>query len=254
MRRLLHSSLVISLLPLFVLWPGGTTSGSAHPLAQASDCAAVGTPRANPVAPAAESSPSAGGSSQTAHSGGAEVELAHGSALLWGSGERGLLLLHGAAYDAASWEDQAQFLAGHGFTVIAMEELASDAAQDGLTYLMNACGVAGVAVIGASAGGSAALRFLAGDPEGITGLILLSATGDVAELGDYPKLLVASEDEGMGNRLSSMAEEAPGQQNQTLLLPGSAHAQAIFATDQGEPLLGAILQFLDETVAWNSPA
>ncbi len=253
MRRLIHSSLALSTLTFLILWSGWTTSVSAISNAQDLDCATVGTPTANQSPDGAEASPAADGSSQAALPSATAVELEHGNALLWGNGERGLLLLHGAVYDAASWDAQAQWLAGQGFTVLALEELAPDAVQDGLTYLMS-CGASGVTVIGASAGGGAALTFLAGDPEGITGLILLSATGDVANLGDYPKLFVASEAEGMEERLASMANDAPGSQNQTLILPGSAHAQAIFTTDQSEPLLNAILAFLEETVDWKSQA
>ncbi len=253
MRRLIHFSIALSTLTFLILWSSGSTSVFANSYVRNLDCATVGTPRTNPAPDGAEASPAVEGSSQAALPGATAVELDHGSALLWGNGERSLLLLHGAVYDAASWDAQAQLLAGQGFTVLAMEELAPDAVQDGLAYLMN-CGASGVTVMGASAGGSAALTFLAGDPEGITGLILLSATGDVADLGGYPKLFVASEDEGMEARLASMVNDSPGSQNQTLILPGSAHAQAIFTTDQGEPLLNAILAFLEETVDWKSQA
>lgn len=180
------------------------------------------------------------------------IELEHGSALLWASGERSVLLLHGAAYDAASWEAEARALASQGFTVLAIEELSPDAARDGMGYLLDACGASGVTVIGASAGGGPALEVLAEDPAGISGLILLSATGDVSALGEYPKLFVASEGEGLAERLTAMAEEAPGDQNEMLILPGSAHAQAIFESDQGDVLVDAILGFLDGTAAWGA--
>ncbi len=234
MRRSLFATLAFSILSLLFSGPFLTASGSAHSNAPDRGCAA-----ATPVPTGADASP---------------VELEHGNALLWGSGEHGLLLLHGAVYDAASWEDQATVLANHGFSVLAMEELAPDAVQDGIAYLMKTCGVSGFTVIGASAGGSAALKVLADKPEGITGLILLSATGDVDALGEYPKLFVASAGEGFEQRLESMANDAPGDQNQTLILPGSAHAQAIFPTDQGEPLVNAILAFLDDTVDWDNPS
>ena len=79
----------------------------------------------------------------------------------------------------------------------------------------------------------------------------MSATGEVSALGDYPKLFVASEDEGLAEQLTAMADGAPGDQNETLILPGAAHAQAIFASDQGDALVEAILAFLDETAAWD---
>ena len=77
-------------------------------------------------------------------------------------------------------------------------------------------------------------------------LILLSSTGDVSGLGAYPKLFVASEGEGMADTVQRMADEAPGSENEALIVPGDAHAQAIFQTEQGEPLLTAILDRLEE--------
>lgn len=38
-----------------------------------------------------------------------------------------------------------------------------------------------------------------------------------------------------------MTEEAAGDQNKVRILPGSAHAQAIFETDQGGKLMQTIL-------------
>ncbi len=64
-------------------------------------------------------------------------------------------------------------------------------------------------------------------------VILLSGTGDVSGLGEYPKLFVASEGEGLADTVRRMAEEAPGDRNEVLILPGDAHAQAIFETNQG---------------------
>jgi hypothetical protein len=43
-----------------------------------------------------------------------------------------------------------------------------------------------------------------------------------------------------------MAESAPGSRNEALILPGDAHAQAIFETDQGERLMRAILERLED--------
>jgi len=249
MRRLIHPTIALCILTSLLIWPFLSIPGSALSAAQAPECTATGTPAATPASGGAEASPAVGDSGQAVDAA-TPVELEHGSALLWRGGERSVLLLHGAAYDAASWEAEAQAMVGQGFTVMAIEELAPDAVRDGIAYLTDACGASGVTMIGASAGGGAALEVLAAEPEGISGLILLSATGDVAALGEYPKLFVASEDEGLGEQLAANAEEAPGDQNETLILPGSAHAQAIFTTDQGEPLIEAILTFLDETAAW----
>ena len=76
-------------------------------------------------------------------------------------------------------------------------------------------------------------------------MILLSGTGEVSGLGEYPKLFVASEGEGLAGTVRTMAEEAPGSRNEALILPGDAHAQAIFASDQGEKLMRTILERLE---------
>ncbi|PLS85296.1 MAG: hypothetical protein CYG60_13435 [Actinobacteria bacterium] len=76
--------------------------------------------------------------------------------------------------------------------------------------------------------------------------MLLSATGDAAGLGEEPKLFVASEGEGMAGEVRRMAEEAPGDRNEVLVLPGDAHAQAIFETEEGERLMETILERLEE--------
>jgi hypothetical protein len=42
-----------------------------------------------------------------------------------------------------------------------------------------------------------------------------------------------------------MADEAPGDRNEALILPGDAHAQAIFQSEEGERLTRAILERLE---------
>jgi pimeloyl-ACP methyl ester carboxylesterase len=180
------------------------------------------------------------------------LELDSGPVRLWPGGDRGVLLLQGASYDAGSWIPQVAALEAEGYTVLAPEFPSPAVVLDAIAFLTGACGVTGVTVIGASAGGSTALEGLAADPEGVAGLILLGAIGDVADLGDYPKLFTASEGESLVDRVEVMTAEAPGDRNDTLILPGSAHAQATFDTDQGEALLDAMLSFLKDTAEWDA--
>ncbi|MBA2246524.1 MAG: hypothetical protein H0W23_00230 [Chloroflexia bacterium] len=253
MRRSIIGSALLSVLALLLLvWAssGETSLGQAG--SRATPCDTGATPEATPAATSDSATP-ATVTVYPADSLGANpltVDLEHGSALLWRAGERSVILLHGAAYDAASWKAEAQTMVSQGFTVLAMEELSPDAIRGGVSYLINTCRASGVVMVGASAGGGAALEALADRPEGISGVILLSATGNVAALGEYPKLFVGSEGEGLTDRLTAMAGEAPGNQNETLILPGSAHAQAIFRSEQGTALVEAILTFLDGTAAW----
>ncbi|MDQ3655251.1 MAG: alpha/beta hydrolase [Chloroflexota bacterium] len=239
MTRRIHATLVACVALILLSVPSNPGLAAAQSLEESALCGAPGTPAASPGATPA--------TDRAAGSGGHRIELESGEALVWPAGDRGVLLLHGAAYDAASWEPQAEMLAVQGFTVLSLESLSPEAIQEGIGFLTVECGATGVTVIGASAGGNAALGALAEDPPGVTGLVLLGATGEVGTLGEYPKLFTASEGEGLADRLATMADEAPGDRNETLVLPGSAHAQAIFESEQGDALIGAILAFLDET-------
>jgi len=174
------------------------------------------------------------------------VEVGETEALVWGEGDYGVVMAHGAAYDAASWEEQAQEIAGSGIVALAPEDTSPENLLASIEYLKEERGVQDVALMGASAGGSAVLRAANEEPEAADQLILLSATGDVAGLGEEPKLFVASEGEGMAEEVRQMAEEAPGNQNEALILPGDAHAQAIFRTGEGDRLMQAILERLEE--------
>ncbi len=173
-----------------------------------------------------------------------------GEALLWPGGNRAVLLAHGAVYDAASWSVQARELQFEGYTVLAVEDISGSALVSAIGWLMDEHGATGVVVIGASAGGAGALSAVAEHPSGVAGLVLLSATGPVEGLGDYPKLFAASDGEGMQDRLETMAADAPGDSNRVEIIPGSAHAQATFEEDEGRHLLDAILTFLNEEAAW----
>lgn len=180
------------------------------------------------------------------------VELPNdaGEALVWKAGPKAVLLAHGAVYDAASWTDQAEAMQLAGYSVLSVEDISADAILAAKTWLLEEQGATGVVVIGASAGGGGALSALAEDSSDVVGLVLLGATGSVDQIGDFPKLFTASEGEGITDRLETMAEEASGDSNQVEIIPGSAHAQATFKNPEGEQLLDAILQFLDEDAAW----
>ncbi len=168
-------------------------------------------------------------------------------AVLWGEGERGVVLAHGAAYDAASWEPQGQRLGENGAAALAVEETSPSNLRTAIRYLKEESGVESVTLIGASASARPVLEVGGEDPEKIDQLILLSRIGDVSGLGEYPKLFVASEGEGIAERVRQMADEAPGDRNEALILPGDAHAQAIFQTEEGEQrLMQVILERIEE--------
>jgi pimeloyl-ACP methyl ester carboxylesterase len=167
-------------------------------------------------------------------------------AIAWGEGDRGVVLAHGAAYDAASWEAQGQTLGEDGVVALAVEDVSPGSLRFAVDYLKEEYDVESVALVGASAGAGPVLQVAEEDPEEISQIILLSGIGEVSGLGEYPKLFVASEGEEVSEQVRQMAEEAPGDRNEALILPGSAHAQAIFRTEEGDRLMQAILERLEE--------
>ncbi|MFB9315007.1 alpha/beta hydrolase [Nocardioides plantarum] len=192
-------------------------------------------------APETTSSPAGDSSGQT-------ISVAGSPALRWGEGDYGVVLAHGAAFDAASWEEQAVAIADQGATVVAVEDIDSDAIRAAVELLQDQ-GVADVALVGASAGADAILDLASQDPGLADQLILLSPNATVDGLGEEPKLFVASEDEPVANVSTELAASSPGEENEVTILPGSAHAQNIFATDQAGPVLEAMLQRLKRFAA-----
>jgi pimeloyl-ACP methyl ester carboxylesterase len=167
-------------------------------------------------------------------------------AIVWGEGDRGVVLAHGAAYDAASWEAQGQTLGENGVVALAVEDVSPGSLRFAVDYLKEEYDVESVALIGASAGAGPVLEVAEEDPEEVGQIMLLSGIGDVSGLGEYPKLFVASEGEEISERTRRMAEEAPGDRNEALILPGSAHAQAIFQTEEGGRVMQTIQERLEE--------
>ena len=177
---------------------------------------------------------------------GERIDTDVGEALLWGDGDSGVVLAHGAAFDAESWTDQATQIAAEGTTVVAVEDISPEGIEAAVTYLKDERGIAGVALIGASAGADGILDLVSQQPDLPDQLIVLSPNSVVDGLGVSPKLFIASEDEPVADVSTEMADTAEGDDNAALILPGSAHAQNIFDTDQAEPTMTAILDRLNE--------
>jgi pimeloyl-ACP methyl ester carboxylesterase len=167
-------------------------------------------------------------------------------AIVWGEGNRGVVLAHGASYDAGSWEPQGRELGANGVVAVAVEDTTPGSLRSAIDYLKKERGVERVALIGASAGTGPVLQVAGENPEEVSQIILLSGIGDVSGLGEYPKLFVASEGEEIAERVRRMADEAPGDQNEALILPGEAHAQAIFQAEEGRRLMRVILERLEK--------
>ncbi len=183
-----------------------------------------------------------------AETSGEEIDITGSTALTWGDGSYGVVLAHGASYKAASWEEQATAMAEQGMTVIAVEDISPDAIEAAVRQLHDD-GIEDVALVGGSAGADAILRLSTTEPNLADQLILLSPNTVVDGLGEQPKLFIVSEDEPVAEVSNQLAESAPGADNDVVLLPGSAHAQGIFASDQGDRAMTLLLSRLAQDSA-----
>lgn len=187
------------------------------------------------------------------------------AALQHGSGARAVLLVPGGRYTKESWDDQAARIAAAGYRVLAIELRGRGASRGGsagedegmpldvgaAVQHLRATGASSVVVVGASLGGWAAARAAAdAGPGWIDGLVLLahSPIEDPERLRVPVFFIVARGDARPEQppRLVALREQcarAPGPTH--LWVPeGTAHAQALFGTDQAAPLMDAILAFL----------
>ena len=184
---------------------------------------------------------------------------------LYGAGERAVVLAHGGRFTKESWQEQAPVLADAGFRVLAIDfrrrgrsrggpnGTENDVHLDVLAAIryMREQGASTVSVVGASFGGWATARAAVEvEPGEIDGIVLLAAAGiDVPERMKARKLFITTRDDSRGEgikRLPSIRdqyERAP-EPKQLVILEGSAHAQFVFETEQGERLMQEILRFL----------
>jgi dienelactone hydrolase len=188
---------------------------------------------------------------------------------LYGHGTRGVVLAHGGRFNKESWKKQAETLASSGFLVLSVRfrgdglnpdgspgSFGSDAdnAADVLAAVsyLHSIGAKTVSAIGGSLGGDAVGEADAASKPGFFDriVILASSGGDFPEKLNGRKLFIVARDDtsGDGLRLPDITkhyERAP-QPKKLVILEGSAHAQFIFGTDQGQRLMDEILRFLSE--------
>ncbi|MGH9426732.1 MAG: alpha/beta hydrolase [Terriglobia bacterium] len=188
---------------------------------------------------------------------------------LYGKGDRGLVLTHGGRFNKESWKEQAQILAKAGFRVLAIDfrgygqsrgpgqsdPLSAPLHLDVLAAVryLRQSGAKTVSIVGGSMGGMAAAQAsVEANPGEIDRLVLL-ASGVIAKPEQMKgrKLFITARDDFSGNNIPRLPkirdqyERAPGPK-ELIILDGSAHAQVIFATRQGDRLMREILRFLSE--------
>ena len=172
-------------------------------------------------------------------------------------GGDGVVLAHGSAFDKESWRPLAEQLAAKGYRVLAIDfrgwgkstpgETKNALFEDvlGAVRYLHANGAARVSVVGGSMGGGAAGEAaVRASPGEIDRIVLLSPAPIAApERVGGDKLVVASEHEPAVDRIKALYEKMP-EPKRLVLLPGTAHAQHIFATEQGERLTATVTDFL----------
>ena len=185
---------------------------------------------------------------------------------VYGKGDRGVVLAHGGRFNKESWATQARALAAAGFRVVAIDfrgygksrgpgmsdPLSAPLYLDVLAavhYLRNT-GAKTVAAVGGSMGGAAVGdASIASKPGEIDRLVMLGASPDgPAEKLKAPALFIVARDDANADgprlpRIRAQYEKAP-KPKELIILDGSAHAQYLFQTNQGERVLREILRFL----------
>ena len=189
--------------------------------------------------------------------------IIHGD--LYGTGDRAIVLAHGGRFEKGSWEKQALVLVKAGFRALAIDLRGFGLSKDGpqsvrsdfgspfdvlaaVRYLREK-GARNVSVVGASMGGDAAAEAMAAAPGEIDRLVLLgSGAYGQPEKWKARKLFIVARDDAndAGPRLPKIRaqyEKAPDPK-ELVIVDGSAHAQFLFQTDQGERVMREILRFL----------
>ena len=187
---------------------------------------------------------------------------------LYGTGDRCVVLAHGGRFNKESWATQAPELANAGFRVLAIDFRGRGQSKGGpqitsaddvhldvvaaVRYL-HENGAKSVSVVGGSFGGWAAARAAVETKAGeIDRIVLLAASAiDEPERMSGRKLFITTRDDFSGADVLRLPEirdqyERAPDPKQLIILDGSAHAQHIFDTDQGERLMHEILRFLSE--------
>jgi Zn-dependent protease with chaperone function/dienelactone hydrolase len=195
---------------------------------------------------------------------------------MYGEGDAGVVLAHGGRFNKESWAPQARTLAVAGFRVLALDfrgygqsrgsgeadPLSAPLHLDVLAAVryLRGTGATSVSVVGASMGaGAAADASVEAKPGEIDRIVLLSGRSNrPPEKLQGRKLFILSRGDVGGPDVPRLPgiraqyEKAP-EPKELVILEGSAHAQAIFETDQGDRLMREILRFLSEPPTGGAP-
>lgn len=185
---------------------------------------------------------------------------------LYGKGDRGIILAHGGQFNKDSWSKQAQELVSAGFRVLAINFRGygkshgpgdSDPMDAPLhldilaaARFLRENGAKTISIVGGSMGGSAAGdASIASTPGAIECVVFLGSApnGPADKLHSATLYIVARGDANSdGPRLPGIRKqyEKSPEPKRLIVLEGSAHAQFLFDTKQGERVMREIVQFL----------
>jgi pimeloyl-ACP methyl ester carboxylesterase len=181
---------------------------------------------------------------------------------LYGKGDRAVVLAHGGRFQKDGWAPQARTLAEAGFRVLAIDFRGEGKSRGspeeerrldvlGAVHYLRKTGAKSVSVVGASMGGDYAAEAAELEPEAIDRLVLL-ASGAYTALTKMkgPKLFILARDDANddGPRLPKIRAQylKALDPKELIIVDGSAHAQFLFETNQGERVMHEILRFLSE--------
>ncbi len=185
---------------------------------------------------------------------------------VYGNGTNAVVLAHGGPFNKGSWVKQAKTLEAAQFRVLAIDfrgygksrgpgdsdPMGAPLHLDVLAAVryLRATGAKSVSVVGGSMGGSAAGdASIASRPGEIDRVVMLGAApNEPANKLKSPSLFIVARDDASGDGprlpgIQAQYEKAP-QPKELIVLDGSAHAQYLFQTDQGDRVMREIVRFL----------
>jgi len=187
---------------------------------------------------------------------------------LYGTGDKGLVLAHGGQFNKESWSAQAPQFVAAGFRVLAIDfrgygkshgpgdkdPLGAPLDLDVLAAVryLRESGAKSVSIVGGSMGGGAAGAASIASQAGEIDRLVMLGSGPYApaeKLTSASLWIVARDDASGGGTelrlpgIQAQYDKAP-EPKKLIVLDGSAHAQYLFQTDQGERVMKEILDFL----------
>ena len=179
---------------------------------------------------------------------------------LYGSGDRAVVLAHGKVFDKESWQPLAAHLAKQGLRVLALDFRGYGDSRPGsagkridldvlgaVEYLEE-LEASSISLLGASMGGWAVGTAATRCAPGRIHKVILLAPAPIEspdEMRAEEFFYITSQGDESIDRIRSQYTSAP-EPKHLELLPGKAHAQHIFKTDQAEALTAAIVAALAE--------